>query len=223
VKIKSNYKDYYDHVAHIYGGGDPKFVYARVPIAADRCCGIIDRADGYELEMNRLYNRNFKHNDYQYKYLVIAGKRYLLSKKWTAGELIPLEFTLFTEKNFPEEYAYARNNPYRRISYDKEIGGEYPILTEIARMVGAPVYCINSVRWTTDKKYQITVDQNIPVLANYDIPTIISPEQLYQDLSYYVANTMHPSPDLIVNDNQSNREKILGHGFDVKQSFRHRK
>src|SRR5574343_592719 len=27
--IKTNYKDYYDYVAHIYGGGDPKIIYVR--------------------------------------------------------------------------------------------------------------------------------------------------------------------------------------------------
>ena len=226
MKIKSNYKDYYDHVAHTYGGGDPKFVYARVPIAADRCSVHITDDQARDLNMFRLWRRELlDQHTYGSKYIVIAGKRYLVVRKWRTNEIMPLEYRLFTEKNFPQEYEHNRKLRYswRRVDdYSSEIGGEYPILTQIALSFNAPVYSIDQIR-RGSRGVEVVVDQNIPVLANYDIPTIISAEQLYQDLSYYVANTMHPSPDLIVNDNQSDKEKILGHGFDVKQSFRHRK
>ena len=226
MKIKSNYRDYYDHVAHTYGGGDPKFVYARVPIAAHRCSVNITNDQSRDLNMSRLWQRELlDQHAYDSKYIVIAGRRYLVVRKWRTNELVPLEYRLFTEKNFPEEYEYNQNSSYRwrgRSDLTKEIGGEYPILTEIAREIGAPVYSIDQIR-RGSRGVEVVIGQNIPVLANYDIPTIITAEQLYQDLSYYVANTMHPSPDLIVNDNQSNKEKILGHGFDVKKSFRHRK
>ena len=32
MKIISKFKDYYDHVAYMYGGGDPKIIYDRKPI-----------------------------------------------------------------------------------------------------------------------------------------------------------------------------------------------
>lgn len=226
MKIKSNFKDYYDHVAHVYGGGDPKFVYARLPIEKERCILELSHNQTTELQMNRLYNHDFRDQcNYQYKYIVIAGRRYLTARKWETNELMPINFKLWTEKNFPEEYEQARNGRSfwsRRINYDSEIGGEFPILTEIAHMIGAPVYSVNLVNYHIGR-HQVTIDSNIPVLANYEIPTIITAEQLYQDLSYYVANKMHVSPDLVVNDNQTDKEKIAGHGFDLKQSFRHRK
>ncbi len=226
MKIKSNYRDYYDHVAHMYGGGDPKFVYARVPITADKCSVIITDDQARDLNMTRLWRRELlDQHAYDSKYIVIAGKRYLVVRKWRTNELVPQEYRLFTEKNFPEEYEYNRKLRYswRRVDdYSSEIGGESPILTQIALAFNAPVYSIDQIR-RGDRGVEVVIDKNIPILANYEIPTIISAEQLYQDLSYYVANTMHPSPDLIVNDNQSDKEKIMGHGFDVKQSFRHRK
>jgi len=228
MKIKSNFKDYYDHVAHVYGGGDPKFVYARLPIQSERCTLELNDNQMTELRMNRLYNHDFDHQyNYQYKYLVIAGRRYLTACKWAKNELMPIDYKLWTEKNFPEEYEHARNGRSfwsRRINYETELGGEFPVLTEIAHMINAPVYSVNMVNHNVGRnKNLITIDSNIPVLANYEIPTIITAEQLYQDLSYYVSNKMHTSPDLVVNDNQTNKEKIAGHGFDVKQSFRHRK
>jgi hypothetical protein len=175
--------------------------------------------------MTRLWRRELlDQHAYDSKYIVIAGKRYLVVRKWRTNEIMPLEYRLFTEKNFPEEYEYNQKSLYRwrHNDYSKEIGGESSILTQIARQIGAPVYSIDQIR-RGYRGVEVVVDQNIPILANYEIPTIISAEQLYQDLSYYVANTMHSSPDLIVNDNQSDKEKILGHGFDTKQSFRHRK
>ena len=37
MKIKSNFKDYYDYIAHLYGGGDPKVTYPRVtPAGTDQ-------------------------------------------------------------------------------------------------------------------------------------------------------------------------------------------
>jgi hypothetical protein len=227
MRIKSNYKDYYDHVAHIHGGGDPKLVYARVPIDLERCVVRLTYPQFVDLNMSRLwYPDNFVPYNYNSKYIVIAGRRYLVVRKWATGSLMPTDFKLFTEKNFPEEYEHARKSRGRMSSYyaklSEEIGGEATILTDIARIIGSPVYCVDRIQ-RGYKDIEVHIDPNIPILANYEIPTIISPEQLYQDLSYYVANTMHPSPDLIVNDNQTDKEKIAGHGFDLKQSFRHRK
>ncbi len=36
MKIISGWRDYYDHVAHIYGGGDPKVIYNRDYVVPDR-------------------------------------------------------------------------------------------------------------------------------------------------------------------------------------------
>jgi hypothetical protein len=39
MKIISQWKDYYDHVAHIYGGGDPKVIYNRDFVVPDKASG----------------------------------------------------------------------------------------------------------------------------------------------------------------------------------------
>ena len=79
---------------------------------------------------------------------------------------------------------------------------------------------LTSVRSPTTK---IVIDKNIPILQEYGINHYIQPEQLYQDIAYYVSNKMVTSPDLEVHDNMTDKEKIVQHGFDLKQSFRHRK
>jgi hypothetical protein len=62
-----------------------------------------------------------------------------------------------------------------------------------------------------------------PVLSELGFPSIYPAEQLYQDISYFIGNEMKPSPDIKPPVEISNDNKIEGHGFDLKQSFRHRK
>lgn len=231
MKIKSPFKDYYDHVAHMYGGGDPKFVYVRIPIDESKRTVKLNHVlaspfngtydDRYILAKNTYVNRR--------KHIIIAGNHYLLLSRTPPGEVIQ-PYKLFTEKNFPKVFEKIRETA-KRYSWeylrwsgykDFEQGKRFPFLDEIARSVNAPVFMVESVVRERDSS-TVTIESNIPILADYEIPSLITPEQMYQDISYYVANTMHVSPDLVVNDNMSNKEKIVQHGFDLKQSFRHRK
>lgn len=54
MKIISGWKDYYDHVAHQYGGGDPKVVYHRDYVVPDqRSC------DGMAFEQEKPLSRQY--------------------------------------------------------------------------------------------------------------------------------------------------------------------
>ena len=223
MKIQSKFKDYYDHVAHIYGGGDPLNVYQRKPL--DETVYTFDSKvfDGFILPGNY-------YHDYMLKYIVIAGKLYTLraDKNPNPGQLSTwLDYELFTPENFPKHFEKNKSKGFRKwrwLGLNREqvyIGYEHPALTEIAKAIGQPVYEL--VRISNSQKTSVYVNRVIPILAANHIPSIISAEQMYQDLSYYTVNTMKESPDVRKPDISSDKEKVLQHGFDVKQSFRHRK
>ncbi len=60
----------------------------------------------------------------------------------------------------------------------------------------------------------------IPMLSKYGFTSVLSPEQAYQELDYFIGNLMNESPDLDPPVEVSDKDKIVQHGFDLKTSFR---
>jgi hypothetical protein len=60
MKIISGWKDYYDHVAHMYDGGDPKVIYNRDYVVPDR----VSSGSNYEdtLAVNRVWSPSIPHS-----------------------------------------------------------------------------------------------------------------------------------------------------------------
>jgi hypothetical protein len=54
------------------------------------------------------------------------------------------------------------------------------------------------------------------------MPALIPATQMYQELSYFMGNTIKEHPDTEPPVEVSNNCKIINAGFDLKQSFRHR-
>lgn len=225
MKIKSSFKDYYDFVADQYGGGDPRIVYERgrltPPDPQFNSAHYVDKVVemlNFLLEDPVSLGQSF---DMGLMYLIVAGKAYLISR--------------------PSDYHYVGDvNSYRLQSVDQllkkrkwrfyfrrdfgiEFGKEYPFIIELSRLVGAPVFAIRKISWhRTWEEAKIAICGQCPILAKIGLPAIIPPQQMYQDLAYFVRNAMKPVPDSDSPVAVSNREKILKAGFDLKQSFRHR-
>ena len=224
MKIKSRFKDYYDYVAHAYGGGDERVTYVREPLQDELTTIIVNgNIDFYSPPIDELKTRT--------KYLVVNGKVYVLvSVKNEMGMYDP--YQLFTEKNFKDRVdslsvryrwtMFPQKNTVKQ--WEKYFAFESKVVTEISKMIKQPVFIIDSIenRWK-EQQTRVAIDKNIPILSEYGLNHYIQPEQLYQDIAYYVSNKMVTSPDLEVHDNMTDKEKIVQHGFDLKQSFRHRK
>jgi len=102
---------------------------------------------------------------------------------------------------------------------------EMDSLIELSRLVGTPIFIINGMRWVEDKKIRklsISVEGTAPHVGNMGLASIYPAEQIYQDLNYFLTNKMQASPDVMPRSVQTDKEKISQHGFDLKQSFRHR-
>jgi hypothetical protein len=223
--IKSRFKDYYDHVAHKYGGGDPNIVYMRNRLRPLKSLGssllihdnlFID----YTLKRDTIdpMNRLLSREGLTCKYLCVAGKYYLLVAVSGGLEVLdPIKHSkvcsLLTTKSWFGEY----------FSYDYFVGYEDPDLIELSKLVGSPVFIINGYTYDwRNKKTCLDIMSELPVLGDIGFPKVYAPEQLYQDLAYFIGNKMKDTPDTRPPVDVSNKDRIVQHGFDLKQSFRHR-
>lgn len=229
IKIKSRFKDYYDHVAYQYGGGDPKIVYNRNRLKPLTVYGDLKYDGGIDIEAcpkralyilspgERYYNNL---SSYQFKYLCIVGKWYLLVKAIWEDEFSVLnkdKHQEIFEDLFPKRHRYGQEGK----TFDYYVGCEDPELIEISRTLNTPVFCIEGYSWIwKEKKHLVHIEGAIPTLGNLGVPAIYPAEQIYQDIAYFIGNKIHKSPDLSVPVQVGNADKIKQAGFDLKTSFR---
>lgn len=219
MRIKSRFKDYYDYVAHAYGGGDERVVYVREPFKDEHTVA-------YSKSDFLRYDHYIKEYGVDVKYLVINGRFYVMASILHENGLRD-KVRLLTEENFGhcvgKVFRTYSKFVARNIEWSKYFGIESEVATEISQQIGQPIFIVNHIEWDRKTRtYRFTVDQNIPVLQECGINHHIQPEQLYQETAYYISNKMVTSPDLVVVDSMSDKEKIVQHGFDIRQSFRHR-
>jgi hypothetical protein len=233
VKIVSPFKDYYDFVAARYGGGDPGVTYVRDQLAPMKRYGGGDAHESRrELDvegdcpLERLDDHGAQWREgWHSKYLVVAGKLYLIrvpqARRYAAG--------LNEYQVQPLEEPEPPRNKFRfwRLEKQFELGKEHPYLIRLSRLVGAPVFAIEHVGWSPKwnsnlKSCRIAVAGQCPILREMGMPALIDPFTMYQELAYFVGNTLRTHPDTEPPVEVTNREKILKAGFDLKASFRHR-
>jgi hypothetical protein len=240
MKIKSPFKDYYDYVAWQYGGGDPDLVYVRdrlkdlkqVSGGHGQYESFIDLKDPGLIDSLGFLKHSFLgkgglaiESDFDFKWLSICGHAYLLVQKKYENDWKVLnqkehsDVWDYLTTNVRSSFSWMRNDKAKSFP-ESHIGNRSILLDDISKTLKAPVFYFKLFSYSSGC---ITIDSRIPILEQLGIDKIIPPEQLYQDISYFMANVLRDSPDLIVNDNMTDKEKIVQHGFDLKQSFRHRK
>jgi hypothetical protein len=242
MKIIAQSKDYYDHVAHVYGGGDPKIVYDRRRMAAQStACGITSAPPiAVDCAAHPIRPpQEFHGTDYHTSWLAVMGRYYLLLNAPDRSAGLGINSFMFgprtswrilSPKLHPEVYqrVSSREKARRRHTdlYDQHRGLEWclgmpcPHLLSITKKIGQPVFHI--IR-SHHRDQTIYIEPNIPNLGELGMASIYPAEQMYQDLSYFVGNVMNPSPDMAPPTVMSDTERIVQHGFDLQQSFRHRK
>ena len=223
MKIISKFKDYYDYVAFQYGE-DPLIRYNRQPIDNDtELLSDIDK----QLWYKSCYFPSRHNNDpaFRFKWLVINAKLYLLYSenmqpyKVLTSEMYTGIINTGDISSFNSSWA-TRVYPYLS-GYSFYIGNDrlYNELVELSRKLNAPVFEIGE---TSFGEILSNNKCKVPVLSELGIASIIPPDQLFQELAYFIGNIMKDTPDTnppVVIDNDL---RIEGHGFDLKKSFRHR-
>lgn len=206
MKIISKFKDYYDYLNGIYGI-DEKIIYQRT-------CKTIERKNNTfkMVKEGQVYSPNFI--KYDIKDRAITFILYICREKYNG---IYLNGSYFFQPLEPAEYEYikqhANNFNHLRISRKD-----------------APHFSYSHERlFKTDANYNNIFDCPVILhdlldsfvlnvkLSDFGIPAIIPANEIYQKIYDFLIR----EPD--IEDVRSDMEKLEGHGFDKKKSFRHRK
>lgn len=217
--IKSSFKDYYDFVANQYGGGDPRLVYERGPFSDEQ---LRTEIDDWKLMDPTRYWHIFNYEQMEHRYLVIAGKAYLLIRT--------PHIYYYQIANDLEGYKIQDPNKENKklpkwMTYQSKIefGKEDQSLVELCRKIKAPVFIIDRISYLKGRRAEVSINKKCPILSRFGVPALINPYQMYQDLSMFMGNKMKECPDTRPPVELGNKQKIVKAGFDVVQSFRHRK
>jgi len=214
MKIISKHKEYYDYVQGIYGI-DELLTY-------DRRVEYLEKPREFDEEKPRTY------------YFAICGRKYLVihyldNFYHTIDELMVLHKLL--KKNgisydrndgLVDNYHYDHRT-YRRKKSNietevKRFYDEGNVETDYNKIHRHPVLVSNYHGTSNYGVYDH--DWSIPYLTKFGFGSWIPAEEIYRDISYFIG-WLNDNPE--IPNNQTNKEKILSHGFDMKKSFRHRK
>ena len=241
MKIISNFRDYYDHVAFRYGGGDPKIVYLRPYIdnKGDKIEQIFDRQ---LIRKGQKINSSIINNKYT-DIIDIIDSIQRIYYHWGSPEPVEAEvaglvigniFFLLMKRHWNKAdtmFHIINNDDLTEIEekFDKKIYWRKPdtkclvnhtddSLIEMCKFVGKPVFIF---RLLPQKRCEyVKFYKECPRLGELGIGKYITDEKMYQHLSYFVGNLIKPSPDMMPEPIVTDKDKIIEHGFDYKTSFR---
>lgn len=224
--IKSSFKDYYDFVATRYGGGDPKVVYVRGKVGE----GQRKRRGSNEFEQLMEKHRHLSIFNHQFFYedrtrngattivinraiLVFVGRCFPLidtREKLGTGATWKIDVEMI-ERRTPKFHECRRGEKY------PEFGIEGEPWISLCKAEMSPVFILYS-----GSQREICVEYLVPKLDKLGLPSFVSAEQAYQQIAYYVGNVCRESVDVKPPVEVGNKDKIVGHGFDLVTSFRGR-
>lgn len=215
IRIISKFKDYYDYIAHVYGA-DPSIVYKRTKL--ENCSYPL-----MGIQVLPDYIGGVQSAQYEFKWLSVAAKLYTLVRNrptypYDDGYSTTVEPYMVLTKDHPTYSNFNKRNYFTKQSIAAMQGVVNNEALALTKLVGTPVFS-----FTNSRRSNTVVDENIPILGNIGLAAIYPADQLYQDLAYFICNTMNDSPDMAKPSVITDTEKICSHGFDLKQSFRHRK
>jgi hypothetical protein len=236
MKIQSRFKDFYDYVAHIYGGGDPKNPYIRDIIIPDKVT-----PGGDKFEETAMYREPefelWTPGDYQLEDgamqqffgISVVGKVYIVTRahkegtwsyannRYEGGYTDPWKIATYGDLSKRQLRAYRQSIPQGREPHDViRCGVPYPEAVALSKRLKAPVFKFECYHGTR-------VYGRYPLLSEFGIPSVLQPEQAYQEISMFLMSVINESPDSMPRTQMTNVQKVESHGFDKRISFRHRK
>jgi len=221
MKIVSSFKDCYDWVSYMYGGGDPRLTYDRRPIPGGEYGYVHVNVDkNTTIETWKCPNLDFLT-------LIFCGKVFPL-----ASPSISKNYKVLN-KNCPYydkvvEECNKSNNFYRdNLKYylRNEMDHSYSEIPtslsaiKLSKLINQPVF-IMADGYFWDKIPKVRLLSEIPKLGDIGFTTVLSPEQIYQEISQYMGNVLRDSPDTQPPATVSDKERLIQKGFDSKISFR---
>lgn len=208
MKIISKHKDYYDYLAGIYGI-DPLKVYDR------RTEHLVKpETNSLSLETYDIAICGMIYRIYQY------GKRFY----HTEDELFKLmqhsSYESLVAKPITNIRYYKEKDRIKEMKKEiREQWFKHNRSTEINNIMRKPVLVHAGIGPMNDDYQDGDHSWEVPSLKHFRFARYMTPEIIYQKIEQFLGwlNDNPPAPD-----NQTNKGKIVSHGFDTKISFRHR-
>ncbi len=230
MKIISDFKDYYDYLSHQYGV-DESIVFNRKPIPNnDYTKSLIKETLDVVIEYkytldNKLYSVGGDKSS-RYRWLSVNGILFLTYQEKI--DYIYYPFKLFTQEQYDHFFPKEKYQFHKKITnYEQLVGnkGFVEKLTKIHVKLNTPVFWFD---YSGFGELLFVGDSNTskfkaPMLSEIGLASVYPADKLFQDISYFIGNVMKESPDIKPPVEIHDKDKITGHGFDLKQSFRHRK
>lgn len=202
MKIISKYKDYYDYLTGIYGI-DELAVYDRTKHQLNMLEPDFNSLDPIRYDIaicNQiyvvyLYKNNFYH---------------------TVDELIELDKLLI--QNNKNTITWIKKSVINNIvhkHYENRFKSENK-KTNINKKLRQPILISIYSRYNMEKH----IDWSNCILQDFKFAKYIKPEDIFKQISEFLL-WLNDNPE--IPNNQTNTEKILAHGFDLKSSFRNKK
>lgn len=204
MQIKSTFTDYYDWVSSV----DPVFgdiVYPRSHITKPSC------VPSRDIEFYHGIN-------WAEKYIAVKKKTLIRGKSYFAYHSIPQFVTIVVSDTI---YYFTKVNERWGLYYSETSDN----ILKMSREVGKPVYFVGDrvLGIPAIEQQYLLIPRIVPKLSDYGFPAFMPAENMYNTIDYFVRNLAHEVPDGAMPDTMVSSEKLLSHGFDPKQSFRHRK
>lgn len=226
MRIKSNFKDYYDYLSRYDSEG--KLIYNRNTIDLTnvetffhyyRIKNFVN-ANNSDFFKIGVINRELKIN--QIFQLIFCGKRYLLIDYLNGHkEVYQGDQPIFVKSTKGIDSFTSINKESNFF-----VGTQHECYDNLSKLVNHPVFLIltsGSYNIKTGGSYfinSILVDQNIPNLAKLGFGNLLSPENAYQEIEHYLTNVLRDNPDIKPPVSIGNNDLIISKGFDIKSSFR---
>lgn len=198
MKIISKYKDYYDYLQGIYGQ-DEKLILDRSKGSSMNKSDIESLKDGKGINL-AIMGLMFTMIYYQGKWytergLYNIGKQILHnSRRYSSGynnQYIIKNVEIDSKTGLPKEF-----NPIREVA-----------LTNLNNVLDCPILKVYD-------EFTSTNAEEFPKLSDYNFGAVISPEDMWVNLYNWLSRVKEEP------NTQTDKEKIVAAGFDLKTSFR---
>ena len=217
MKIISNVKDYYDYLQK-YTRVDPKeIIFPRLNLINTNIDGHFVLANGEWKDwrtISRLTNINPKTRETELDTsvlfcLAICGKYYYFDQ-----EIVPII-------SYIESYKVHKRILKKYLPANENISND---LLNLHKQYNSPILMFYVHRYNdlTYDRYNFYLCNKVPLLQDFKFANIIKPEEMYQEIEWFINNYMRDNPDIKPPIIISNNDLIVSKGFDKKISFRHR-
>lgn len=208
MRIISKFVDYYDYAVQFDLDGIEYYRPSRFDQLFDCMCFGINAVGCYRHPFDLLFVAGEV-------WPVVRKNPYLTGQKGASIRLATRED--WKNSNSFRSLLYGGNSYQTGQTLEIESGVQ-AILVDLSKTLKSPVYSLRRDYMTRS----MCLVPWVPVLSTTGIQDYVSAEQMYQNIEWYLMNVLRDSPDTKPPVEVSNEQKILQHGFDVKQSFRHR-